>query len=69
MGSPLEPALANIFIGFYKRTIPADEWPRMHHRYVDDVAGLCMVIPGNLQNSHAMAQITTPSVTMITPPV
>ena len=29
MGSPLGPALANIFVGFLEKKIPANEWPRM----------------------------------------
>ena len=37
MGSPLGPALANIFVGFNERKIPANKWPRMYNRYVDDV--------------------------------
>ena len=40
MGSPLGPALANIFVGFYERKIPADELPTMYNRYVDDVFSL-----------------------------
>ena len=37
MGSPLGPTLANIFVGFFEKKIPADEWPLMYDRYVDDV--------------------------------
>ena len=37
MGSPLGPALANIFVGFYENQIPDDEWPELYWRYVDDV--------------------------------
>ena len=37
MGSPLGPTLANIFVGFYEKKIPENEWPRMYHRYVDDI--------------------------------
>ena len=37
MGSPLEPALANIFVGYYEmklfQTIPK---PTMYYRYLDD---------------------------------
>ena len=33
MGSPVRPAPANIFVGFNERKIPANEWPRMYHRY------------------------------------
>ena len=42
MGSPFGPALANIFVGFNERKIPANEWPRMYHRYVDDVFSLSL---------------------------
>ena len=37
MGSPLGPALANIFVGFYEKKIPEEEYPRMYFRFVDDV--------------------------------
>ena len=37
MGSPLGPTLANIFVGFFEKKIPTDEWPLMYDRYVDDV--------------------------------
>ena len=37
MGSPVGPALANIFVGYYEKKIPDDQWPKMYHRYVDDV--------------------------------
>ena len=37
MGSPLGPTLGNIFVGFFEKKIPADEWPLMYDRYVDDV--------------------------------
>ena len=37
MGSPLGPALANIFVGFHEKRIPEDAWPEIYHRYVDDV--------------------------------
>ena len=37
MGSPLGLTLANIFVGFFEKKIPAHEWPLMHDRYVDDV--------------------------------
>ena len=37
MGSPVGPALANIFVGYYEKKIPDDQWPEMYHRYVDDV--------------------------------
>ena len=37
MGSPLGPALANIFVGYHERKIPEDEWPLLYDRYVDDV--------------------------------
>ena len=36
MGSPLGPALANIFVGHYEQKIPEKEWPGMYFRYVDD---------------------------------
>ena len=37
MGSPLGPALANIFVGFYEKKTPEEEYPRMYFRFVDDV--------------------------------
>ena len=37
MGSPLGPILANIFVGFYEDKIPANQWPELYSRYVDDV--------------------------------
>ena len=37
MGSPLGPALANIFVGFYERQIGRRSWPDMYARFVDDV--------------------------------
>ena len=37
MGSPLGPPLANIFVGYYEKKIPDQEWPDMYFRYVDDV--------------------------------
>ena len=37
MGSPLGPALANIFVGFYEKKIPEEEYPRMYFCFVDDV--------------------------------
>ena len=37
MGSPLGPALANIFVGFYEKIILEEEYPRMYFRFVDDV--------------------------------
>ena len=39
MGSQLRPALANIFVGFYEKKIPEEEYryPRMYFRFVDDV--------------------------------
>ena len=37
MGSPLGPALANNFVGFYEKKIPEEEYPRMYFRFVDDV--------------------------------
>ena len=37
MGSPLGPLLANIFVGYYERRIPDNEWPEMYSRFVDDV--------------------------------
>ena len=64
MGSPLGPALANIFVGFYERKIPADEWPRMYHRYVDDVFSLfeskasCADFHQRLSNLHPALRFT-----------
>ena len=37
IGSPLGPALANIFVGFYEKKIPEEEYPRLYFRFVDDV--------------------------------
>ena len=37
MGSPLGPALANIFVGYYEQKIPDNEWPELYFRYVDDI--------------------------------
>ena len=37
MGSPLGQTLENIFVDFYEKKIPENEWPRMYHRYVDDI--------------------------------
>ena len=37
MGSPLGPALANIFVGYHGKRIPISEWPELYHRFVDDV--------------------------------
>ena len=37
MGSPLGPALANIFVGYYERKIPDCDFPAMYFRFVDDV--------------------------------
>ena len=37
MGSPLGPALANIFVGYHERRIPQSEWPELYHRFVGDV--------------------------------
>ena len=37
MGSPLGPALANIFVGFYERQIGRRSWPDIYARFVDDV--------------------------------
>ena len=37
MGSPLGPALASIFVDFYEKKIPEEEYPRMYFRFVDDV--------------------------------
>ena len=37
MGSPLGPALANIFVGYHEKRIPQSEWPELYHRFVDDV--------------------------------
>ena len=31
MGSPLGPTLANIFVSFYDKKIPENEWPWMYH--------------------------------------
>ena len=64
MGSPLGPALANIFVGFYERKIPANEWPRMYHRYVDDVFSLfeskarCAGFHQRLNNLHPALRFT-----------
>ena len=58
------PALANIFVGFYERKIPAHEWPRMYHRYVDDVFSLfenkarCADCPQRLNNLHPVFRFT-----------
>ena len=46
MGSPLGPALANIFVGYYEKKIPQNEWPEMYYRYVDDVFS-------HFQNKHS----------------
>ena len=35
MGSPLGPALANIFVGYQERKINDDEWPEIYSRFVD----------------------------------
>ena len=37
MGSPLGPALANIFVGFFEKKIPKEEYWIMYFRFVDDV--------------------------------
>lgn len=37
MGSPLGPALANIFVGYQERKIKDDEWPELYSRFVDDI--------------------------------
>ena len=36
MGSPLGPVLANIFVGYCERKIPADQWPLFYRHFVDD---------------------------------
>ena len=46
MGSPLGPALANIFVGYYEKKIPQNEWPELYYRYVDDVFS-------HFQNKHS----------------
>ena len=64
MGSPLGPALANIFVGFKERKIPANEWPQMYHRYVDDVFSLfeskarCADFHQRLNNLHPALRFT-----------
>ena len=37
IGSPLGTTLAIIFVGFFEKRIPTDEWPLMYDCYVDDV--------------------------------
>ena len=38
MGSPLGPALANIFVGFHEeRLFNYDQKPGVYYRYVDDI--------------------------------
>ena len=64
MGSPLGPALANTFVGFNEKKIPANEWPRMYHRYVDDVFSLfeskarCADFHQRLSNLHPALRFT-----------
>ena len=36
MGSPLGPALANIFVGYLEKKIPRSKFPLLYHRFVDD---------------------------------
>ena len=64
MGSPLGPALANIFVGFHEKKIPENEWPEMYCRYVDDVFShferrdKCARFYGLLNNLHPALQFT-----------
>ena len=37
MGSPSGPLLANIFVGFHEKKIPAAKMLEMYERYVDDI--------------------------------
>ena len=39
MGSPLGPVLANIFVGHCESFVPAEEWPCLYSRFVDDCFG------------------------------
>ena len=39
MGSPLGPVLANIFVGHCESLVPAEEWPCLYNRFVDDCFG------------------------------
>ena len=39
MGSPLGPVLADIFVGWCESRIPADAWPHVYCRFVDDSFG------------------------------
>ena len=36
MGSPLDPVIANNFVGFCESSIPPSLWPPMYCRFVDD---------------------------------
>ena len=48
MGSPLDPVLANIFIGFYESKVEQPLWPLMYNRFVDDT----FAIFNNGEESH-----------------
>ena len=37
MGSPSGPLLANIFVGFHEKKIPAAKMSEMYKSYVDDI--------------------------------
>ena len=41
MGSPLGPVLADIFVGYHESLIPADQWPYLYGRFVDDCFSYC----------------------------
>ena len=41
MGSPLGPVMADIFVGYHESLIPADQWPSLYCRFVDDCFSYC----------------------------
>ena len=42
MGSPLGPTPANIFVGFFEKKIPADEWSLKRHQRSDHMIATLM---------------------------